>query len=290
MCIVSNYEMNMPKTTDEQYLNTLTITDEQYLNIIQDINANGRLHKDRTGVGTKRVFGRMYKFPSTEVPIITCKRAAFKNTYAELLWFISGSTNVNDLKSIRKPVEKWWRPFAKEDGDLGPMYGRQLRNYNGQGLDQIKKVINQIKEERDSRRILMTTYNPIEAPLGALYPCHGLMTQFIIDNEDNLHMSTLQRSADVGLGLPHNWISYNILLCMIASVCGLHPGELTYYVNDLHVYNDHMEALLNLPQKSFSIPDMCYSCAKSSIDEFDMSDFELVNYKAGPKVNLKMAV
>jgi len=271
-------------------MSKLTTADAEYVNIIDHIARFGDYHLDRTGVGTKRIFGAMYRFNlREEFPMITCKRAAFKNTIAELLWFLSGSTNVNDLASIRKPVERWWRPFAKEDGDLGPMYGRQLRNYNGQGVDQVKRAIDKINNEKDSRRILMTTYNPVEADLGALYPCHGLMTQFMIDSENRLHMSTLQRSADVGLGLPHNWISYAVLQHMIAKVCCLHVGDLVYMVNDLHIYTDHIVPMLKIKCESYSEPSVEVS-ALPDIDLFTVDDFALHDYKAGPKIELSMAV
>jgi len=274
-------------------MSKLTSADAEYLNIIEDIIKYGDSHEDRTGVGTKRVFGAMYRFNlEEEFPMITCKRAAFKNTIAELLWFLSGSTNVNDLAAIYKPVEKWWRPFADKrgtDGDLGPMYGRQLRDYNGQGVDQVLRVINKIKDNKNSRRILMTSYNPIEADLGALYPCHGLATQFMIDSSDRLHMSTLQRSADVGLGLPHNWLSYAMLQHMIAKVCGLQVGDLVYQVNDLHIYTDHITPLVNMEAMSYSNPTIDLT-THSHIDNYKMNDFNLYNYKSGPKVNLSMAV
>ena len=271
-------------------LNKINNTDAQYVSAITDIYYNGKPHKDRTGVGTKRVFGRMYKFDlEKEFPMISCKKAAFKNTIAELLWFFSGSTNVDDLATIRKPVEPWWRPFANEQGDLGPMYGRQLRNYNGQGVDQVKNVVYQLKEEMNSRRILMTTYNPIEAPLGALYPCHGLLTQFLIDGDNRLHMSTVQRSADVGLGLPHNWISYAAMQTMFARVCNLIPGELTYFVNDLHIYNNHIEKLMNMKQASYSNPYVEIDKVQD-IDDYTMDNFRLYDYTSGPLIRLEMAV
>ena len=269
----------------------INTVDKNYFEAIDLVLNKGFDHTDRTGVGTTRYFGHMFKFEDPdEFPIITCKKAAFKNTVAELLWFLSGSTNVNDLASIRKPVEKWWRPFAiNEEGDLGPMYGRQLRNFNGQGVDQVKKVIYQLTEEKNSRRILMTSYNPVEAELGALYPCHGLLTQFCIDNEDQLHMSTIQRSADIGLGLPHNWISYSVLQRMIALVCDLKPGPMTYYVNDLHIYSNHLVPLTEMNRKSYS-ESLCLVDSKKDIDSFNMSNFQLVNYKSGPRIDLEMAI
>jgi thymidylate synthase len=264
--------------------------DISYVNTIQSISKNGDTHMDRTGVGTKRLFGVTYKFDLMETfPIITCKRASFKNTIAELLWFISGSTNVNDLKNIRSQTDAWWRPFANEEGDLGPMYGRQLTNFSGQGINQLYNCVYKLKEAKDSRRILMTTYNPLEADLGALYPCHGLLTQFMVDSNNRLHMSTVQRSADVGLGLPHNWISYACLQVMFCIVCGYVPGVLTYYVNDLHIYNNHLDALYNMKPKSYSSPQLEIK-DKNDIFDFEMDDFSLVNYKSGPLIKLTMAV
>jgi len=269
--------------------------DAAYFGIIDAINQYGDEHSDRTGVGTKRVFGGMFKFDLMEsFPIITCKKASFKNTLAELLWFISGSVNVNDLAKIKKTAEPWWRPFQlDESGDLGPMYGRQLRDYNGQGIDQISKVVAKLKESKDSRRILMTTYNPIEVDLGALYPCHGLMTQFMVDSENRLHMSTLQRSADCGIGIPHNWISYSLLQIMFCLVCGYVPGQLTYFVNDLHIYNNHLDALVNMERKSFSQPQLEVNdtdLVDKSMYDFTIDDFKLLNYKSGPLIKLEMAV
>ena len=271
-------------------MNYISPADSNYFKAIDLVKEHGTIHKDRTEVGTRRYFGAMFKFDDpTEFPMITCKPAAFKNTIAELLWFLSGSTNVNDLVAIYPPVEKWWRPFANEKGDLGPMYGRQLRNFNGQALDQVRNVIYQLHEERNSRRILMSSYNPIEASLGALYPCHGLLTQFMIDGEGNLHMSTIQRSADIGLGLPHNWISYAVLQRMIANVCNLGVGSLTYFVNDLHIYDNHSPGLYNMERKTYSEPT-CKVAYKKNIDSYTMEDIKLNYYKSGPKIKLEMAL
>ena len=273
----------------------ITPADAAYFGIIDAISQYGDEHNDRTGVGTKRVFGAMFKFDLMEsFPIITCKKASFKNTLAELLWFLSGSTNVNDLAEIRAQAEPWWRPFQlDESGDLGPMYGRQLRDYNGQGIDQVAKVVAMLKEYKDSRRILMSTYNPIEVDLGALYPCHGLMTQFMVDSHNRLHMSTLQRSADVGLGLPHNWISYSLLQVMFCLACDLVPGQLTYFVNDLHIYTNHLDQLINMERKSYSQPQLEVNDTEIdsiTMDGFKIDDFKLLNYKSGPIIKLEMAV
>lgn len=267
--------------------------DISYVQIIQAINQYGDDHVDRTGVGTKRLFGGMFKFDLMETfPIITCKRASFKNTLAELLWFISGSTNVRDLIDIRRQAGRWWMPFVDEEGELGPMYGKQLTNFNGQGVNQLASVVAKLKEDKDSRRILMTTYNPIEADLGALYPCHGLLTQFMVDSNNRLHMSTVQRSADIGLGLPHNWISYSLLLIMFCLVCGYTPGTLTYFVNDLHIYNNHLDKLVKMTPESYSKPQLEVNDTKanSNIFNFELDDFNLINYQSGPIIKLDMAV
>ena len=275
-------------------LKELTPADAAYFGIIDAIDKYGDQHQDRTGVGTKRVFGAMFKFDLMEsFPIITCKRASFKNTLAELLWFLSGSTNVKDLGNIKASAEAWWSDFQlDESGDLGPMYGRQLTDFNGEGINQVARVVAQLKEAKESRRIIMSTYNPIEAPLGALYPCHGLMTQLMVDSSNRLHMSTLQRSADVGLGLPHNWISYSLLQIMLCLVCGYVPGTLTYFVNDLHIYNNHLEPLLAMDRVSYSRPqvEVNDTVEDMNIFNFNMDDFQLLNYKSGPVIKLDMAV
>lgn len=273
-------------------INRLNPADEAYFNVIDTIVKYGEDHSDRTGVGTKRIFGAMFKFDLMEsFPIITCKQASFKNTLAELIWFISGSTNVNDLVNIRKEVEPWWRPFQlNENGDLGAMYGRQWINFNGQGLNQLDVLINKIKTDKNSRRILLTSYNPLEADLGALYPCHSLSTQIMIGNDNRLHMNTLSRSMDFALGAPANWISYALLQVMLCVVTGYTPGVLTYFVNDLHIYNDHLDALINMERKSYSMPQVEVDDTVKNIQDFNMDSFKLINYKAGPKIKLEMAV
>lgn len=178
-------------------MENLTPADKAYFDIIDAILKYGEDHIDRTGVGTKRLFGHLVRFDLMEsFPIITCKRASFKNTLGELIWIISGSTNVNDLVKIRPQAEPWWRPFQlNEEGDLGKMYGRQLTNFNGQGINQFHNVINKIKNDPTSRRILLTAYNPAEAEEGALYPCHNISCQLMVDNNNRLHMATLQRQT-----------------------------------------------------------------------------------------------
>ena len=155
-------------------------------------------------------------------------------------------------------------------------------------VNQIKQLITNIRTNPDSRRLLLTTYNPLEAPLGGLFPCHGVITQFCVSN-GKLHMSTTQRSADLGLGLCHNWMSYAMLQAIVAQQCNLEPGIMTYYVNDLHIYNNHLEPLMNMKRKTYSVPSLRIS-DKNDIDSYSMEDFDLIDYKAGPKINLEMAI
>lgn len=534
----------------------LTLTDQTYLEIIEDINKNGEEHFDRTGVGTHRVFGRMYKFPAEEFPALTLKPVAFRYTVAELLWMLSGSTNINDLAKLCKPVVKWWQPWADKNGYMGRIYGAQYRrlksdriikikpvvykqetyeapyfdkevikyseldkenligktlsslnygdfivtgcvknkklkysiqflntgfvkhniskssllkgqvrdsyypsvygvgfmgnksinkdssdlekdlfkvwknmirrcyypkakdykNYGLKGVsvsdrwlcfsifyeevqlirgwhnkqdhpdlyqldkdylgsniyskqtcvwsdakinmsnnnrpftskylgqkerthltieqcardlnlnpssiykvlssnyaennlhgftfkyidtenwlyryelnhDQLLNTISNIKINPNSRRHIINLWNPREVHEMSLPCCHGNITTFCVIN-NKLHMSTLQRSCDLSLGLPHNWISYKILQMIIAYACGLELGDMTYFINDLHIYNNHMNKMLTLPRKSFSNPSIKINF-KKDIDTYELSDFELLNYKSGPKVKLEMAV
>ena len=273
-------------------LEKLNPADKAYFDIIDAVINYGEEHKDRTGVGTKRLFGHIVRFDLMEsFPIITCKKASFENTLAELLWFISGSTNVNDLVKIRPQAEKWWRPFELNDsGDLGPMYGRQLTNFNGQKINQFHTVINKLKTDKTSRRILMTAYNPAEADQGALYPCHNLATNFMVDNNNRLHMITHQRSNDLALGTPANWTSYALLQVMLCILCDLVPGVLTYYMDDIHIYSNHIDALKNMQRKSYSTPQLEIQDGIKNIEDFTMNHFKLLNYKSGPLIKLPMAI
>lgn len=273
-------------------MKNITPADKAYFDIIDAILNYGEDHTDRTGVGTKRLFGHLVRFDLMEsFPIITCKPASFKNTLAELIWFISGSTNVRDLALIRPQAKKWWQDFSINDNeDLGPMYGRQLTNFNGENLNQFHKVIEKIKIEPTSRRILMTSYNPLEVDRGALFPCHGLLTQFMVDNNNRLHMSTVQRSCDTLMGLQHNWVSYSLLLIMIAILTDKVPGTLTYYMNDLHIYNNHIDLIKTMERKSYSTPQLEIKDDVKNIEDFTMNHFKLINYKSGPVIKLPLAI
>ena len=459
--------------------NILTPADETYFNLIDKIDKYGDIHQDRTGVGTKRIFGTMMKFDLEQTfPIITCKKASFKNSIAELLWIIQ-PTGCDNINNLRKLTRKWWSPFCVDDkGWIGPMYNKQLTNYEGptnlvkvnkrikpipliHGLDfihkdidvtedldkkltktwrhiidrcynpnckeykycgaqgiflsqdwhtlsnflrdvklipnwynkyksyadgnfsqwqldkdyyasncysketcvwlsisdnntyrdarpftrsdgklyiskvkaaldldsqyptqisrvlnqkrnsykgygfkyldttslyryqlpinQIHKLIQDLKNNPYSRRHIITTYNPIQAPEGGLYTCHGNISQFMIDNKNRLHLSTTQRSMDTALGCPHNWISYAVLQTIIANICDLTPGILTYFVNDAHIYLNHLEALKNMDRCSYSHPTLKIN-KKDDINLYTIDDFELKDYRSGPLLKLKMAI
>jgi len=272
-------------------MNEITPADQAYFDIIDAILTYGEDHNDRTGVGTKRIFGHMVKFNLMQsFPLITCKHASFKNTLRELLWFISGSNSIADLKSYGGSAYKWWQDFAQNDGTIGPMYGTQLTDFNHQGINQLHNVIHTIKTSPFSRRILLTTYNPSHADLGSLYVCHGLTTQLIVDNNNVLHMSTLQRSNDVGCGLQHNWVSYSLLLIMLSILTNKIPGTLTYYMNDLHIYNNHIEPLKSMERKSYSNPQVEIIDIVNNIQDFTLDHFKLINYQSGPIIKLPLAL
>lgn len=278
-------------------------TDRQYIDLVDTILKGGTPHNDRTGVGTLRVWGYFMRFNLQQgFPLITVKKASWKNTYAELLWFLSASTNVNDLVSIHPPAEKWWRPWAKPDGSLGPMYGEQYKYFTGLdpetgdvvNIDQIATLIQAIRTDPNSRRLLLTTYSPVDAPYGALYPCHGLTTQFQVEN-GMLHCSTVQRSADVMLGVPANIASYAMLTHMIAHVCGLQAGQLCYLFNDAHIYTNHLEGAYEVVHRgeqdhTFPLSTLRINPEVKNIDEFEIEDVWVDDYYSSPAIRLPIAV
>lgn len=276
------------------YIHFLSImlnqTDQIYFDMISKIVKQGTDHYDRTGTGTKRLFGEMFKFDlSKEFPAITCKPAPFKNTVRELLWFLKGDNNISKLKELGGTTYKWWEPFSQKDGTIGPMYNTQLTNFNNSSLNQIEYVINTIKNDPNSRRIVMTTYNPIQAPLGSLYVCHGVWSQFMVDNDNRLHMNTMSRSMDWGIGAPSNFVLYGLLQHMIANICNLKVGVLTYFVNDVHIYNNHMLPLLDMKQISYCTPQVKINRKVDNIFDYTLEDFKLL-YNSGPKIKLPMSV
>lgn len=272
--------------------------DTQYVQLIDHILTNGINHQDRTGVGTLRVFGHSMRFNLNEgFPAITVKRIGFKNTVAELLWFIQSKykdCKISDLESIYPSAKKWWVDFEKEDNTIGPMYTRQLTNFNGQALNQIDRLVNRIKSNPNSRRHLLTTYNPLEADEGSLYVCHGLTTMFTVDN-GVLNCGTVQRSADTMLGIPANIASYTLLTYIIAQVCNLKVGELYYTFMDAHIYSNHIEAAKEIirryrEEQLYTLPTLKLNPNIKNIDDFKLDDFQLENYQSLPSIKLPIAI
>ena len=215
-----------------------------YLNLLKDILENGEEREDRTGVGTISVFGRQARFNLKDgLPAVTTKRLFFKGIIRELLWIISGNTNIAELE---KHGVKIWSEWADEFGNLGPVYGHQLRAFGenhetNECVDQLAQVIESIKTNPNSRRHLITLWNPSAIPLMRLPPCHGVVIQFYVRNSGHLDCMMYQRSCDAFLGVPFNITSYAILTSMIAQVCGLKPGEFIHTYGDLHIYKNHIE-------------------------------------------------
>jgi len=287
--------------------------EQQYLDLIRNILENGSRRTDRTGVGTVSMFGAQMRFDlrNDQFPLLTTKKVFYKGILKELLWFIRGSTNANELKS--EGVHIWdgnsSREFLdslgfteREEGDLGPVYGFQWRHfgaeyktmkddYEGQGVDQLKQVIDMIKTNPDSRRIIMSAWNPVHLPKMALPPCHCL-AQFYVDiDKKELSCQLYQRSADVGLGVPFNIASYALLTKMIAHVCGLKPGDFVHTLGDAHVYSNHVDALkTQIERVPRPFPKLEVQRNVSNIEEFKVEDFLLTGYNPHNKIEMKMAV
>jgi len=271
--------------------------DDAYHDLLEDILENGTEHSDRTGTGTFRVFGRQWRCDMKEgFPLLTTKKMFFRGVFEELKWFLSGSTNINDLD---KSVHGWWEPWAERDGSLGPIYGKQLRSFGRTGLDQLKEVIEKLYDDRDSRRIIMTTWNPEDVPKMKLPCCHGLVTQWQCQEDGGLSLSTYQRSADMFLGVPVNIASYALLLEMVAHVCGLYANELVITLGDAHIYSNHLNQVREqLTRKPFSPPTLSVNVDPADTPEealerllnIEFSDLELLEYYHYPPIKAEMSV
>jgi len=283
----------------------------QYLEIIEDILEHGNQKSDRTGTGTKSVFGRQMRFSLRDgtFPLLTTKKTFYRGIAEELFWFIRGSTNAIELKE--KKVMIWEgnssREFLdsvglshREVGDLGPVYGFQWRHfgaeysdmhadYSGQGVDQLAEVIHKIKNKPDDRRIIMCAWNPKDIPRMALPPCHCLVQFYVANGE--LSCQLYQRSADMGLGVPFNIASYALLTHMIAHVTGLKPGEFVHTLGDTHVYLNHVEPLKEqLTRDPKPFPKLVIKRKVENIEDFTIDDFEVQGYDPHPKITMAMAV
>ena len=273
---------------------------EQYLNLVKYIKDYGVSKTDRTGTGTKSIFGYQMKFDLDEgFPLVTTKKIHVKSIIHELLWFLNGDTNINYLT---KNGVRIWNEWADEKGDLGPIYGHQWRNWNDEGIDQIKSVIETLKTNPDSRRMLISAWNPSVLPdtsitfaenvanhKAALPPCHAFF-QFYVAN-GKLSCQLYQRSADLFLGVPFNIASYALLNLMVAQVCELKPGTFVHTFGDVHIYSNHHEQLEEqLSRTPRPLPQMILNPDIKDIFNFNYKDFKLIGYDPHPLISGKVAV
>jgi thymidylate synthase len=264
---------------------------QQYLNLLQHILDNGVQKNDRTGTGTLSTFGYQVRFNLQDgFPLVTTKKLHVKSIIHELLWFLKGETNIAYLKENGVRI---WDEWANEDGELGPVYGKQWRSWegaNGKTVDQVSELIDQIKKNPDSRRLIISAWNVADLPEMALMPCHTLFQFYIA--EDKLSCQLYQRSADVFLGVPFNIASYALLTMMIAQVCDLQPGEFIHTFGDVHIYNNHLEQVhLQLNRQPMPLPAMKLNSEVKNIFDFKFEDFSLENYKFHPPIkNLKCKI
>jgi thymidylate synthase len=263
---------------------------QQYLQLVQHIIDHGTPKTDRTGTGTKSCFGYQMRFNLAEgFPLVTTKKLHLKSIIHELLWFLKGDTNIQYLKDHGVRI---WDEWADENGDLGPVYGKQWRSWeapNGVVIDQISELIEQIKKTPDSRRLIVSAWNVGDLSKMALMPCHNMFQFYVADGK--LSCQLYQRSADVFLGVPFNIASYALLTMMIAQVCDLQYGDFVHSFGDVHLYNNHMEqANLQLSRKPFPLPTMKINPTVKDIFAFKYEDFTLENYECHPGIKAPVAV
>ena len=260
---------------------------QQYLDLLRDIMENGVDKMDRTGVGTRSVFGRQMRFDlSKGFPLVTTKKVHLKSIIHELLWFLKGETNV---KYLQENGVRIWNEWADENGELGPVYGSQWRNWNGEGIDQIAEVIATLKKNPNDRRMIVSAWNVGKIPEMHLPPCH-MMFQFYVAN-NKLSCMLYQRSCDMFLGVPFNIASYALLTMMVAQVCGLEPGEFVHTLGDAHIYHNHFEQVREqLSHTPYPLPQMKINPNVKNIDDFKYEDFELVNYQSYDTIRAQVAV
>ena len=261
---------------------------KQYLDILQDIMDNGQDADNRTGVYARKVFGRQMHFDlSKGFPLVTTKKVFLKGIIHELIWLLSGNTNIKYLTDNNVHI---WDEWADKDGNLGPVYGAQWRNFNGQGIDQIKDVIERIKKNPQDRRLIVTAWNPAQIDQMALPPCHCFF-QFDVTPDGRLNCQLYQRSCDMFLGVPFNIASYSLLTMMMAQVCGLKAGEFVHTLGNAHIYNNHFEQVkVQLSRTPYPLPQMKINPAVKDIFDFKFEDFELVNYQCHPAIKGDVAV
>ena len=263
---------------------------KQYQDLLRHILATGREKGDRTGTGTISTFGYQMRFDLREgFPLLTTKKLHLKSIIYELLWFLRGDTNVQYLQEHGVRI---WNEWAREDGDLGPIYGYQWRSwpdYQGGHIDQIQQIIDQLRRDPDSRRMLVSAWNVAQLDQMALAPCHCLMQFYVA--EGRLSLQLYQRSADVFLGVPFNIASYALLLLMIAQVTGLEVGDFVHTFGDVHIYRDHLEQVeLQLERTPKALPQMKLNPQIRQLEDFTYEDFELIGYEPYPHIAAKVSV
>ena len=263
---------------------------KQYLDLLRHIRANGVMKEDRTGTGTQSVFGYQMRFDLSEgFPLLTTKKVHLKSIIYELLWFIAGDTNVKYLQDHGVTI---WDEWADVNGELGPVYGHQWRSWpapDGRTIDQLSMVIDTIKKNPDSRRLLVSAWNPGEVDKMALPPCHCLFQFYVAGGK--LSCQLYQRSADVFLGVPFNIASYALLTLMIAQVCGLEPGEFVHTTGDTHIYRNHFDQVaLQLSREPRPLPRMLLNPDVKSVFDFKYEDFTLEGYDPWPAIKAPVAV
>ena len=287
---------------------------KQYLDLIKTVLEKGVVKSDRTGTGTISYFGTQQRYDLADgFPLVTTKKVFVRGIIHELLWFIHGDTNIKYLvdnnvhiwddwpfktysespeyqgEDIKEFAEKIKNDdeFAKKWGNLGPVYGHQWRNFNG--VDQLKNIINEIKTNPDSRRLIVSSWNPVDIPFMALPPCHSFYQFYVADGK--LSLQLYQRSGDVFLGVPFNIASYSLLLMMVAKVCHLECGTFVHTIGDTHIYSNHIDQVkLQLTREPYPLPKMLIKRDVEDIEEFTIDDFELVDYKCWPKIKGEVAV
>jgi thymidylate synthase len=274
----------------ETHADTGSPLEHAYLDLLRDILANGTDTTDRTGTGTRSVFGRQIRADlSHGFPLLTTKKVHFKSVAVELLWFVKGLTNVRWLQERGVTI---WDEWADENGELGPVYGKQWRRWtgpDGQEIDQLANVLDQIRRTPDSRRLIVSAWNPADVPSMALPPCHS-MFQFYVAN-GRLSLQLYQRSADMFLGVPFNIASYALLLAMVAQVTGYEPGEFVHTFGDAHIYSNHMDQVneqLSRPPRA--LPTLSLNPAVTELFAFEYEDIAIQDYDPHPRIAAPVAV
>jgi thymidylate synthase len=262
----------------------------QYHNLMQHVLSQGVKKSDRTGTGTLSVFGYQMRFNLADgFPMVTTKKLHLKSIIYELLWFLNGSTNNDWLKERGVSI---WNEWAAPDGELGPIYGYQWRSWpapSGQHIDQISEVVNSIKTNPDSRRLIVSAWNVADIPRMALAPCHAFFQFYVADGK--LSCQLYQRSADIFLGVPFNIASYALLTHMVAQQCDLEPGEFIWTGGDCHLYSNHLEQVeLQLSRKPFPLPQLVIGRKPASLFDYAFEDFEIVGYECHPHIKAPVAI